>query len=117
MKEKILIVILTATFVYSLIYKIQIEDSIIEDVNEEYSELYEQVINVEHIDVYQDMDDTYVPVFSSEDQKILDEYDKLVDEALGIYFILDYFSIVLFLFSLFYYLEIKSRKKSYQMKY
>lgn len=111
MKEKIILIILTASLVYSIVYKLQIEDSIIEDVNEEYSELYEEVRNIEHIDVQQDMDDSYVPVFSSEDQQLLDEYDSIVNEALGIYSILFYISLMAFSLLFFYYLEVRSNKE------
>lgn len=104
MKDKILIGLLAATLVYSIMYKVVLEDLLIENVKEDNIELFDDVSNIEPIGSQMDMDDTLVPVFNDEDQELLDEADYLIYEGTGIYYELFFFSLILCFGLMFYFL-------------
>lgn len=105
MKDKILIGLLVVALVYSVMYKVVLEDLLIENVKEDNVELFDKVSNIEAIGVQTDMDDMPVPEFNDEDQELLDEADKLIYEETGIYYETFFFSLILCLVLFFYFLS------------
>jgi len=105
MKDKILIGLLAATLVYSVLYKVVLEDLLIENVKEDNIELFDEVSNIEPIGVQMDADDTAVPEFNDEDSELLDEADNLIYEGTGIYYGIFFFSLILCFGLMFYFLS------------
>ena len=104
MKDKILLGLLAVTLVYSVLYKVVLEDLLIENVKEDNIELFDEVSNIEPIGVQMDADDTAVPEFNDEDQELIDKADYLIYEATGGYYEAFFFSLILFFGLLFYFL-------------
>lgn len=73
--------LLFISLIYSIVYYLVIEDYLIEKVKERYSILFEHASEIEPIDYYADSEDSYAPIYTEEDQAMLEEMGRYISQG------------------------------------
>jgi hypothetical protein len=92
--------LLFISLLYSIFYLLVIDDYITEKVHNKYSMLFEKASEIEPIDYYVDGEDSYAPIYTVEDQAIIDEADNYLKQAEEPFYTLWYISIFISMYTL-----------------